>query len=564
MAMMAATLSFPSCSDFSDYNEVNQDANTNANLTLWENLQQNPQLSDFAQIVKKVGFDQELNTSRFYTVWAPLNGTYDAAALLAQDNETLLHQFVKNHIAEYNHAATGTLSERIHMLNEKSYNFTGNGNYVFDGVNVSQPNLPSSNGVIHVLDGQAVFYPNVYEFFSLCDGMELDSIQRLVKKYEYTTLDASRSVVGPIVDGRQTYIDSVMTTYNTLTSQTLRASLDDEDSTYTMLLPNNEAWRRATEKIGSHYNYISNLKAKYYEQNQNTGAYTEKEHTVTAFNTTYLKDSLVNRALVRNLIYSNNDFYNKWIENESASGDTIRSTTRNKFSNPRDILAATSRKVQMSNGWGRIVDSLVFHPWETYAPTISVAGTNYKYKNQCNIDNFYVTNPDPSLVNLTTQGGNISRLSWAEASPVLERTSRPELRYYLDNVLSGTYNIYCVMVPMIDYNEDGLAIASTSEENKPYMIYFDMNYCNEKGVIQTVKFGDKVNDPTRVDTVYVGTHTFPVCYYALDDFAPVLNLSTSYTRVKDPELWENYSRHYRIAAVMLRPVEQDAFLGKEY
>lgn len=560
VTMAAAT----ACSDFSDYNEVKQDGNANAELTLWENLQGNPQLSDFAQIVKKVGFDQELNTSHFYTVWAPLNGTYDAAALLSQDDATVLHQFVKNHIAEYNHVANGVLNERIHTLNEKSYDFTGNGTYQFNGVTVSQPNLPSVNGVIHVLDGEAVFHPNVYEFFSLCDGMELDSLKNLIKKYEYTTLDVNRSVVGPIVDGRQTYIDSVMTTYNTLTEDVLRARLENEDSTYTMLLPSNEAWRNAREAIGSSYNYISNLKAVYYEQNPNTGAYTKLDHVVPAFNTTYLKDSLVSRAMVRNLIYSNNDFYNKWMETEGATGDTIRSTTRNKFSNPREILQATSRKIKMSNGQGRIVDSLVFHPWETYKGSIGVSGMNFDYKNQCNVEGAYIVSPDPSLVDLTINNGGSNRLSWVEVSPVIERTSRPELRYALPDVLSTTYNIYCVMVPLIEYNEDGNAIASTSEDNKPYMIYFDLEYCNERGVVQTVKFGDKVNDPTRVDTVYVGTHTFPVCYYGLDGYTPVLNLSTSYTRVKNPELWDSYSRHYRIAAVILRPVEQDAYLGKEY
>ena len=55
IAMMAAGMfAATSCSDFSDYNEVVPDATPSANLTLWENIQQNSNLSDFATLVKAV------------------------------------------------------------------------------------------------------------------------------------------------------------------------------------------------------------------------------------------------------------------------------------------------------------------------------------------------------------------------------------------------------------------------------------------------------------------------------------------------------------------------------
>lgn len=69
-AMFAAT----SCSDFSDYNETPSTGNMSADKTLWENISHNENLSDFAALVKKAGFDAALSQSHFYTVWAPANG----------------------------------------------------------------------------------------------------------------------------------------------------------------------------------------------------------------------------------------------------------------------------------------------------------------------------------------------------------------------------------------------------------------------------------------------------------------------------------------------------------
>jgi len=160
----------------------------------------------------------------------------------------------------------------------------------------------------------------------------------------------------------------------------------------------------------------------------------------------------------------------------------------------------------------------------------------------------------------------------AEITPTIPRMHRPEISYYLPNVGSGTYNIYCVMVPELEVDENGIYVVSTAETNLPYLIQFDMSYCAANGTLQTASFGQKSNDVTKVDTVFVGQHTFPVSYYGLSDYHPILKLTTNYrfnTKISggeyDGELyWNHYSRNYRIASVILRPIEQDAYLGKEY
>ena len=102
--ILAATmLTATSCSDFSDYNDTPADANPAGNQTLWQNISANGDLTDFASLVKKAGFDVELDNSKSFTVWAPKNGTFNVTDYASLSKEDLLQQFVKNHIAEYGH-----------------------------------------------------------------------------------------------------------------------------------------------------------------------------------------------------------------------------------------------------------------------------------------------------------------------------------------------------------------------------------------------------------------------------------------------------------------------------
>ena len=61
--MAAGMLTATSCSDFDDYNETQMNAEATGNLSLWENIKQNPNLSDFKELVEKAGFDDELQGS---------------------------------------------------------------------------------------------------------------------------------------------------------------------------------------------------------------------------------------------------------------------------------------------------------------------------------------------------------------------------------------------------------------------------------------------------------------------------------------------------------------------
>lgn len=552
--IVAAALAATSCSDFSDYNDTPVDINMSADKTLWENISQNKDLSDFAELVKKAGFDEALSLPHFYTVWAPMNGSFDKQTLLAEDNATLLKQFVKNHIADYNHVLSGAVDERVKVLNNKSYEFKGNGTYTFDGLPISLTNLPSSNGLVHVLNGAAQFYPNIYERISSITDMNVDSVANYFKRYEQVSLDTKNSVLGPTVNGKQTYIDSVMITENTA-FEALYAKVDNEDSTYTMLVPTNEAWMAQYNKVKKYFNYIKTTMAQDMDEASSPTEDTKIPKATVTIDPIYNADSMTVQNIVGTLTYNNNNRYNNWLVEEGKQPyDTLRTTTRLELTNPSEIMSHTIANEKMSNGYFRIVDSLAFRPWETWCPTRVISPLMSRIWNgaavlesisadQFDEIGYHPENPSSSsLINY-----------WVSA---LSGFGKPEIDIKLHNVLSTTYNIYVVLAPSTDLGTD----AEGNWFRKPNQLDFSISYCDAKGKLLIQKLNQKVeNNPNKVDTLSVGTFTFPVSYFGLGEkIYPNLKITTDFG-VFDTTKMATYTRDLRIVSVLLKPVEQEQF-----
>ena len=549
VGMMAAT----SCSDFDDYNTAPLDPSQTANKTLWENISETSELSDFASLLKKAGFDKMLSQPTYYTVFAPVNGSYDANALMQEDGATLRQHFAENHIVYYNHQASGSVNERLKTLNEKSYSFVGDGSYTFGNVAVSEANLPSINGTLHLLNGEVAYHPNIYEY--IFQAPDRDSLANYFRHYEHSVLDASKSTLGPVVNGKQTYIDSVIVVNNDLFSRNeLNAHVEREDSNYTIIMPSNEAWAKLYKKISGYYKYIPTLK---YQNVERAESFTNfPDGTVTA-NAAYFTDSLTKKAIASYLIFNNNDRYNRWVENKNElNTDTISMTARNCYiTDPQQMLDQTKEKVTMSNGYARLVDSLAIHPWDWYAPELRSLALGKDFSSNTSV--VRVDNVDPTKV--TLEPGQ-STLRYIHAEPT-SLYSRPQLVMMLPNVLSTKYNIYVVLVP------PNVDLENAAMEVKPNRLNFEVSFCQANGNLQRLKLNQKVvNDPSKVDTVYAGTVTFPVSYYGLGvatTVAPNLKISSEINVFNKVQM-ANYTRDIRIARVIMRPVEYDEYLGNKH
>ncbi len=596
--LAAGMLAVTSCTDFSDYNDTDEGSfSPEGNMTLWESIQQNANLSDFKTLVERSGFSEALSQSHYYTVWAPANGTFNVSDYASLDNDLLLKQFVYNHVADYGHSASGSVEERVTMLNGKKYNFTGTGKYTFNDVEVSQANIPSNNGVIHMLNGAAIYYPNLYDFLTdtvKAKELAVDSISRYFKTYENSVLDEKASVLGPIVNGRQTYSDSVMKVTNSI-ANSLRADLEVEDSSYTLLVPTNTAWEKQYAQIQNYFNYIGTTSAQLFTTTASGSI--ELSSSPTTFkvdNPAFLQDSLTKRSIVRNLVFSNSNPYNQWLEGEAAAGfttDTLVSSVGSMLTNTVDLTSTFMKeKIRFSNGVGRLVDSLASYSWETYAP-------EYSYKATYNTNIARILNGNSTRWNKIFLDRTIGEYAKDGSMSYLcvepnGGYAKPELDVYLSNVLSTTYDLYCVFVP--EYF-DNTKIESI-DELLPNRVNFKLNYCDangnlvdtlfldtsdankdscasylqrvkdEKGTSGTITmsasnknvFYGFSNDPTKVDTVYIGRVTFPVSYYGLgtntNRICPNIKITSPFSAT-NATFRAAFKRDLRIAAVLAKPVE---------
>jgi hypothetical protein len=246
--------------------------------TLWETIESNPNLSDFAGILKRtkvlsnendhkatITAAELLNQPQSFTMWAPVNGSFNAkawndtldaaakyAALGTAEGRTkaldisyyVWSQLVGNHIARFNHEGY-TGKQEIKMMNEKNAIYSGD---KFDNVPVQGSTEVASNGSLHLLNGVAPFAYNIFDYLGYYP--QFSSVNNLIASR--TEIDTLWNVSTPGAlneKGQMVYVDTVVSRRNEILG-VARASIREEDSTYVALIPTNEAWEQGKEKIG--------------------------------------------------------------------------------------------------------------------------------------------------------------------------------------------------------------------------------------------------------------------------------------------------------------------------
>lgn len=595
MAIACGMLAATSCTDYIDYNTVPEAIDPAADKTLWENISANDNLSDFASVLQRVGYDKVLNTPGAYTVWAPINGSFDMDSLSQVSDAKVEKEFLRNVIASYTHRENDLNDTIVYMLNGKLLKFSNKNTPAlsFDGqsilpnsINPAVFNYPSVNGLLYNVAVPAAFRYNGYEYISEAADIA-NSMATYVKKYETIILDEASSIKGDIIDGVQHYDDSVVIVTNTLIEENLRSQINNEDSTYTVLIPTDEAWEKAYKRISSYYKYIPKIA---YQDLQSPAVGTNKGTTGTImkadlgkvettlssapagseFSTaeSYWTDSITKRWITNNLIFSetNGKYNSKLITGMSfAENDTLYSTTRNYLTNPTLLDEATIERIKLSNGHARIINRLPFTPEDTYAPVIrtsnvgrivTATGSGYTY------ERIHKVNLDPKVCVLEE---GYPYLTYVKADIPSASNFAAELDFYLNNVLSTTYDIYAVIVPA--RVEDPTTPDSVC---KPYTLYFDINYTDASNTQITGRFdGDTIQVGTakvkkvepflvgdlKVDTVKLGRITFPICY-AGTEAKPNIKVMHSVNSFLS-SYKKKYEQVLRVANIILEPVAME-------
>ena len=245
---------FAACADTWDdhYEKKGDDLN---DASIWQAITENGNLSNFAKVVKACGYDKALNSSQVFTVFAPTNEQFtaqDAEELIAgynaekgkvnEDDNTVIKEFIQNHIAMYNHSISDMSNDSLVMMNGKKAQLS---NTSFGGQPLLEKNLHYNNGVLFTIMGKAKYFSNVFEY--LRKDADLDSIANFFYNSHFyrKVFVPERSVAGGLENGKTVYLDSVFVQQNDLFDwDMLDAELNHEDSTYWMVVPTNKEWKK--------------------------------------------------------------------------------------------------------------------------------------------------------------------------------------------------------------------------------------------------------------------------------------------------------------------------------
>lgn len=538
-----AALAFTACTDTWE-SHYEPKPELNATETLWDLIEADPELSDFAAYAKATGYDVILGQNRAYTIWAPVNGSdYYSAHTLEGANDSILKayqfEFVENHIANYVHNASGNMSDNlVKMLNGKYNRFEGSSNnYTFKNAEVATTNLAAKNGVLHKLATHATFTPNIWEQLSKVDSISL--LCDFLKSYDEIYFDEFNSVKGPTVGGEVTYLDSVIIERNEWFGRF--GQINREDSSYTMFAPTNKAWREIYEKAKTYFVYQTN----------------------NAFGDS-LQDVMAKDFIVRHLVFSNtiqknpqdsltsycisntNGYYNQ--ERENFKGDDLKRLY--------DNLVET---YELSNGTLNIVDSYNYrHLWHD---TLRIEGESLMGEAEGLSSGFEYTQSKKDMVTISkdsvekykqTHNGRIGVYAPSTA------TGNPTLTFTVPNVLSAKYRVKVVFVPanFVNYRDTVLL---------PNKFNATLKYRDVTGKSKSLVMGkDLTTNPLKVDTITlipnkaeegVDYFEFPVNEYLLSTSETTMTELEIKGRVGSRET--EFDRVLRIDQVYLEPVTEE-------
>lgn len=480
-----------------------------ADKTLWEEIEARPELKPFADCLKQNGYDQVLNGNQMFTVFAP-QGEIELGTL---SGEKIKEEFIKNHIARFAYSAnSATVGKEVLMLNKKFINFTKEGEgYTFGNSTLNENNVLAKNGVLHVVDSQVPFFYNIWEYMNA--DTVYSKIRQFMASFDEVELDEEASVKGPIVNGMQTYVDSVVVTYNELLN-TL-GCINDEDSTYAMILPTNAAWDAAYARISPYLNYPKN------KENRDS-----------------LQDLYTKMGIVNDLIFR--------YESQGTMADSLVSTSGNVFYNPFDYIlegySSMDEAQTCSNGQIFVVDSLRHAAWNSWHSPLKVEGER--------INGHEFTYGIAYRRTLTYTDSIYSKVSKGSYVEVVPKNSsvNPSIDFSVWNTLAATYEIKIVFLPQSLATDKSIGVLPN--HIRVTVGYIDANGKSKKTNLVLPKDSLHV-DPTCVDTVSAGVFSFPTATFGEETSSTVVTV-TSAASTKD----KNKSRTFLIDCIILEPVKE--------
>lgn len=584
----AVLLGFTACTD--DHFDI-QPSTVSGSNTIWQNVEANADLDSVAMILRrckvmksqtdksaKQTYAELLATSQQLTAWLPKNGTFnakqyldelDSAAVLRAKDEMagtraeydVANRFARNHIARFNYESNMG-EQRIALMNSKIVNYNA-GEGTFNGVKLdaANANILSSNGMLHVLDGESQFAYNIFE------RLQVDSrfakIYGDIDKYNVYTFSASSSTQGSMNhNGSMEYVDSVWSRTNSLISDARLNDLTDEDSLFVSVIPTDAAYEAARQKLQGLFKYAKSYNYAWDESKRN---WTNKGTNALKFNT----DSLTNYN-VTDRILSASSFsvgYNsegpvttsnpQAFLNHVLTADSLNTNVglviynKDKGNvNPIFDGQTADDAIKASNGYIFAVDNYNYDPSYSFIQKININGRNTAQVTGSTSEQAQYVTLDNENQNAEVNVDALGVDNFYYYFPV-SGNSQLNIDFKLNRVISTKYKISIVLLPnRVNINNIRTEDDGTIIEEKPV---FDVQIRDDKGSVIGKPVKNVSVDQDKVEKkVLWEAFEFPYAYYGLPsgyESFPVLRISMSYSQQR-----KGKCKALSIAKVILEPV----------
>ncbi|MBP5769760.1 MAG: fasciclin domain-containing protein [Bacteroidaceae bacterium] len=595
-------LSFPACTDDNHFDvKSGGEAGANATLTLWEQISSNPDLSRFAAIVEKTPYFKDethpvkeytfkdvLNGTQILTVFAPTNDAFteseyqDLLKLCETAPYDVFLRIVGNHIACNKYNATGTGVEKLVMINNKKGMFDRQAK-TFKGISLVKTNIPAVNGTLHTMSVCSPFAYNIYEYIK-ANGDQFSHLKDWITSHDTIFFNASASIQGGTdADGNPIYVDSVYYRQNNLFRYNytktgeewvmpikgFNGDLEEEDSTYAMILPTDQAWEEAIDSIERFYNYCE----LYVDKRREDEGVVGKTFGASPDS---LKQLAIQMDITSPLLYnihmqpeskthigfwSAEDFKNSPLPKMfNMRRDTIKHIDGGDI---KEWLTNGADPIEVSNGLVYPVNTWRYKDLNNFKDVNIKLQSNVIFQNKelgtTSAEWISFDNSSSKLVTDSLLGSISSNNNNTTGYMVFENgLSAPTVQIKLidqeqdKQVLSGVeYDVYLVMVPDF-YRYDPNSILTPAYKNRiNARIKYNTGTVNKGSVKeQENKQMTLEYEGTKVDTLLLGNITFPVSYKNIQNSYPVITLTSG---AKKTEVTSGeYSHGFSIDRIILK------------
>lgn len=584
----AVLLGFTACTD--DHFDI-QPSTVSGSNTIWQNVEANADLDSVAMILRrckvmksqtdksaKQTYAELLATSQQLTAWLPKNGTFnakqyldelDSAAVLRAKDEMagtraeydVANRFARNHIARFNYESNMG-EQRIALMNSKIVNYNA-GEGTFNGVKLdaANANVLSSNGMLHVLDGESQFAYNIFERLQV--DSRFSKIYGDIDKYNVYTFSASSSTQGSMNhNGSMEYVDSVWSRTNSLISDARLNDLTDEDSLFVSVIPTDAAYEAARQKLQGLFKYAKSYNYAWDESkrdwtNKGTNALKFNTDSLTTYNVTDRILSASSFSVGYNsegpVTTSNPQAFLNHVLTADSLNTNVGLVIYNKDKgnvNPIFDGQTADDAIKASNGYIFAVDNYNYDPSYSFIQKININGRNTAQVTGSTSEQAQYVTLDNENQNAEVNVDALGVDNFYYYFPV-SGNSQLNIDFKLNRVISTKYKISIVLLPNrvninnIRAEEDGTII-----EEKPV---FDVQIRDDKGSVIGKAVKNVSVDQNKVEKkVLWEAFEFPYAYYGLPsgyESFPVLRISMSYAQQR-----KGKCKALSIAKVILEPV----------